>query len=54
MYCNPSNGPTFGGGHDLHISNDFGMGSYSNLGNSYSPIVGANGSAEANNHLAGA
>ena len=54
MYCNPSYGPTFGAGHDLHISNDFGMGSCSNLGHNYSPIVGAYGSAEANNHLAGA
>jgi len=22
MYCNSSYGPTFGGGHDLYISND--------------------------------
>ena len=29
------------------------MGSYSNFGYSYIPIVGANGSAEAYNHLAG-
>ena len=30
------------------------MGSYSSLGSTYIPIVGASGSAEAKSHLAGA
>ena len=36
-----SHGPLFGEGHDLIISKDFGMDSYSNLGYTYIPIVGA-------------
>ena len=37
IYCDSSNGPTFGGGHDLHISNDANTSglSESNLGYSY-------------------
>jgi len=54
MYCNPSYGPTFGEGHDLHISNYFAMASYSKLGSTYIPIVGAFKSPEAGWHLAGA
>ena len=35
--CNISYGPTFGGGNDLHVSNNAntGGGSYSNLGHTY-------------------
>lgn len=37
IYCNSSYGPTFGGGHDLHISSNSNCNnkSYSNLGNTY-------------------
>ena len=37
IYCKSDYGPTFGGGHDLHISNnaDTSGKSYSNLGNTY-------------------
>ena len=42
MYCGSSYGPTFGGGHDIHIhsyasSNSY---SYSSLGYTYSPPSG--------------
>ncbi|KAL9962228.1 hypothetical protein ACROYT_G031310 [Oculina patagonica] len=38
----PSYGPTFGGGHDIHISNyaSSNTGSYANLGYSYNPPAG--------------
>jgi len=38
IYCNSSYGPTFGGGHDLHIADrsNTNTSSYSNLGHSYS------------------
>ena len=37
FYCDPSYGPTFGNGHDIHISSNANTsnGSYSNLGSSY-------------------
>ena len=37
IHCMSDYGPTFGGGHDLHISNNANTSgsSYSNLGNSY-------------------
>jgi hypothetical protein len=37
IYCSPDNGPTFGAGHDIFISNisNANSQSYSNLGNSY-------------------
>ena len=37
IYCDSSYGPTFGGGHDLHVSNDASTSSFSesNLGYSY-------------------
>jgi hypothetical protein len=54
VYCNPSYGPSFGGGHahDLHISNNANgnQGSYSGFGNSYQPPPGT---VEANSLLAG-
>ena len=42
IYTSPGYGPTFGGGHDLHISNnaDKNTGSYANLGHSYRPPSG--------------
>ena len=54
IYCGSKYGPAFGGGGDLRISDNFGMGSYSNFGHTYIPIVGAYQSTEANSHLAGA
>ena len=37
IFCDSSYGPTFGGGHDLHISNNANTSgsSYSYLGNTY-------------------
>ena len=37
IICNNSSGPTFGGGHDIHISSNANTtnGSYSNLGFTY-------------------
>ena len=49
-------GPTFGGGHDMHISNNCNSvtTSYSNLGHSYSPPLGYTyGSSQAKSFLAG-
>ena len=42
IYSNPSYGPTFGGGHDLHICNDShtNQQSYSNFGYTYQPPAG--------------
>ena len=50
--CEPSYGPTFGGGHDLHISNNANgnQGSHSGFGNSYQPPPGT---VEATSLLAG-
>ena len=39
MLGNSSYGPTFGGGHDLHISSD-GSSSYTNFPNSYTDTLG--------------
>ena len=58
---NPSYGPTFGGGHDIHISNyassqfiSTHRNSYSNLGYTYSPPSGYSyGSTFAETFLAG-
>jgi hypothetical protein len=52
VYCNPSYGPSFGAGHDLHISNNANgnQGSYTYFGNSYQPPPGT---AQANSILAG-
>ena len=42
IYSHPSYGPTFGGGHDLHISNDShtNQQSYTNFGHTYQPPAG--------------
>jgi hypothetical protein len=42
IYCDSSYGATFGGGHDLHISNNANsnQSSYSNLGHTYQPPPG--------------
>ena len=42
MYCSSGYGPTFGGGHDIRISNyaSSNSNSYSNLGYNYSPPSG--------------
>jgi len=52
IYCNSSYGPTFGGGHDLHIADksNTNTSSYSNLGCSYTHPYGSN---EAKSFLAG-
>ncbi|XP_073248112.1 uncharacterized protein [Porites lutea] len=44
IYDCSSHGPTFGGGHDIHIANyaSSGSGSYANLGHTYSPPNGYN------------
>ena len=50
--CIPNYGPTFGGGHDVHISDNANgnQESYSRFGNSYQPPPGT---VEANSLLAG-
>ena len=55
IYDNYSYGPTFGGGHDIHIvTNSYANeNSYSNLGHSYSNNLHAYGSAAAQSFLAG-
>ena len=55
IYCNSSNGPTFGGGHDLYISSDSNANSssYSNLGHTFNNTQYTYGSNEAKNFLAG-
>ena len=42
IYCDPSYGATFGGGHDLNISNNANtnQNSCSNLGHTYQPPPG--------------
>jgi hypothetical protein len=42
IYCHSSYGPSFGGGHDLHICNNpqVNQQSYSNFGNTYQPPTG--------------
>jgi hypothetical protein len=54
-YCMAAYGPTFGGGHDLHISSDANTNehSYSNLGHSFVHPQHANGSSQAQSFLAG-
>ena len=51
LNCKATYGPSFGDDDDIHISNDFIMESYSNLGGTYTQNVG---SAWAKSHLAGA
>jgi hypothetical protein len=55
IYCHTSYGPTFGGGHDLHIANQSNLNatSYSNLVHSYTHPDYAYGSNEAKSFLAG-
>jgi hypothetical protein len=52
IYCNPNYGPSFGGGYDVHISNNANgnQGSCSGFGYSYQPPPGT---AQANSLLAG-
>ena len=44
VHCNRSYGPSFGGGHDLHISGNANVNtsSYTRLGNSYQCPAGQN------------
>jgi len=46
-YNNNGYGPTFGGGHDLHVSNNCkaNKGSYANIGYTYKCPFGTNGNA---------
>jgi hypothetical protein len=44
VYYNSGYGPTFGGGHDLHIANGW-NGSYTNLGSTYSNPTGLGANA---------
>ena len=56
IYGNSGYGPTFGGGHDIHIANNAGSNtnSYTNLGNSYVQVTGYKySSSDAGNLLAG-
>ena len=56
MYCKYNYGPTFGGGHDLHIADncDKNTNSYSYLGNTYKLPTGYNyGTTQAKTLLAG-
>ena len=55
IYCNPSYGPTFGGGHDIYVSSNANTtnGSYSNLGHSYKHPQYAYRTNEAKSFLAG-
>ena len=56
IYGNSDRGPSFGGGHDIFISNNAGSntGSYTNLGHSYVLIKGYTyQSTKAQNLLAG-
>jgi hypothetical protein len=55
IYCPSNYGPTFGGGHDFHISDNSNTNkdSYSNLGYSYSHPDYAYGSEEAKSFLTG-
>ena len=54
IYASPSYGPTFGGGHDLHISSNSNLNtvSYSNL-DSYQFDLYNSGSSESKSFLAG-
>jgi hypothetical protein len=56
LYTIPTYGPTFGGGHDIYITNNANAntGSYTNLGHSYQTPSGySSGSTKATNLLAG-
>ena len=56
IYCNSGYGPSFGGGHDLHICNNpqFNQSSYSSFGFTYQLPPGYGyGSAQSSNLLAG-
>ena len=56
MYGNNGYGPTFGGGHDIHISDGAGhnTNSYTNLGHSYVQLAGYKyGASDAQSLLAG-
>ncbi|MEM7001016.1 MAG: PEP_CTERM-anchored TLD domain-containing protein [Pseudomonadota bacterium] len=52
IYNTFSYGPTWGGGHDLHIRNDLTTG-YTNLGHTYQCRVGSYGSSTCRNDFAG-
>jgi hypothetical protein len=47
IYCSTSYGPSFGGGHDLHISNNAASntGSYTGFGNTYQLPSGVSSSS---------
>ena len=53
IYCAPSYGPTFGGGHDFYISpsSNVNINSYSNLGHTYVHPNYRNGTNEAKNFI---
>ncbi|CAF1069178.1 unnamed protein product, partial [Brachionus calyciflorus] len=53
--CNPSYGPTFGGGHDFYIASNSNSSnsSYSNLCHSYKHNAYTNGTTQAQSFLAG-
>jgi hypothetical protein len=55
ILCDSDYGPTFGGGHDIHIANDANttMDSWSDLGDAYSHPQYAKGTNEARTFLAG-
>ena len=56
IYCRSDYGPTFGGGHDLHISDNANSNtnSYTNFGHTYQPPSGYNyGDANTRALLAG-
>ncbi|EFC36938.1 predicted protein [Naegleria gruberi] len=55
IYCNPNQGPSFGGGHDICISNNpKAQENYSNLGHSFSLTGQTYGTATIKSYLAGA
>ena len=56
IYTRADYGPTFGGGHDIYITNNAngGTGAYTNFGHSYQPPSGYSyGSVKAKSLLAG-
>jgi hypothetical protein len=55
IYCKSTYGPTFGGGHNIHVSSDSNSNhtSYSNFGHTYKHADYQNGSTKANSILAG-
>ncbi len=52
IYSRSNYGPTFGGGHDLFVNLDGGVG-YSNIGYGYRCAVGTNGSSACRNDFSG-